>query len=101
VAKETKHIIHASRGGTERVANATRRLLTATVGFSAAYFFDPEQGPARRQHALDFIRRPSRSRPDAAASAAALDLPRIGLARSGPRPTFQRAVVDIRAMSRA
>jgi hypothetical protein len=98
VAKETKHIIHASRGGTERVANATR---TATVGFSAAYFFDPEQGPARRQHALDFIRRPSRSRPDAAASAAALDLPRIGLARSGPRPTFQRAVVDIRAMSRA
>jgi len=76
-------------------------LLTATIGFSIAYFFDRESGSARRAQILDLVRRPKGARAGSAPVPADFDLPRIGLARTGPRPTFQRATDDIRGIARA
>jgi hypothetical protein len=76
-------------------------LLTATAGFSVAYFFDRESGPSRRAHLVDMVRRATARRVEIAGGPADLDLPRIGLARTSPQPTFQRAVQDIRAIARA
>jgi hypothetical protein len=87
-----------------RARGATRSahgLLTATVGFSVAYFFDRKSGPSRRAHLVDLVRRATVWRVESAAGPDDLDLPRIGLARTGPQPTFQRAARDIRAMARA
>jgi hypothetical protein len=39
------------------VRRASTRLLFSGIGFSAAYFLDPEHGAARRQQAVEFIRR--------------------------------------------
>jgi hypothetical protein len=72
-------------------------LLTAAAGFSVAYFFDRESGASRRAHLADLVRRPT----ETATVPADLDVPRIGLARTSPQPTFQRAVQDIRSMARA
>jgi hypothetical protein len=80
----------------------------AGLGFSVAYFFDPARGRARRKRVVDLIRPALRSHvgarvaPDAPARVerAAPDLPRIGLADHGPRPTFLRATDGIRASAR-
>jgi len=37
------------------------RLIFSGIGFSAAYFLDPEHGAYRRQQAIDFIRRTRKS----------------------------------------
>ena len=43
------HARHVQRNG--------MRLLFSGIGFSAAYFLDPELGPARRRQALVLLRR--------------------------------------------
>jgi hypothetical protein len=48
-ADVTRHARHAKR--------SAGRLLLSGVGFSAAYFLDPDQGPARRRQASNFFRR--------------------------------------------
>ena len=79
------------------------RLLFAGLGFSLAYFLDTAQGPARRKQVADLVRRVRRSEITNAAQddRAAADLPRIGWADTGPRPTFQRAADGIRVGGRA
>jgi hypothetical protein len=76
-------------------------LLTATVGFSVAYFFDRQSGPARRAQVLNLVRRPLNLRVATASVPADPDIPRIGLAKNQFPPTFQRAAHDIRALARA
>jgi hypothetical protein len=44
-----EHARHAQRNGT--------RLVFSGIGFSAAYFLDPEHGPARRRQAVVLMRR--------------------------------------------
>jgi hypothetical protein len=44
-----EHARHAQRNGT--------RLVFSGIGFSAAYFLDPEHGPARRRQAMVLMRR--------------------------------------------
>jgi hypothetical protein len=52
------------RAVTRHARNAKRsagRLIVSGIGFSAAYFLDPDHGAARRQQALDVLRRAKRS----------------------------------------
>ncbi len=49
IADVTRHARHAKR--------SAGRLLLSGVGFSAAYFLDPDQGPARRRQASNFFKR--------------------------------------------
>jgi hypothetical protein len=44
-----QHARHARRTG--------MRLVFSGIGFSAAYFLDPQHGASRRKQAVDFIRR--------------------------------------------
>jgi hypothetical protein len=101
VARDAQHAVDTGGRRAHRATKSTGRLLTATVGFSVAYFLDRESGPARRAHVLDLVRRPLHLRDEPASVPADLDLPRIGLAQADCRPTFQRAVEDIRAIARA
>jgi hypothetical protein len=59
------------RAVTRRVRHAKRsagRLLVSGIGFSAAYFLDPDHGAARRKQAVDVLRRAKRSRQEAKTS---------------------------------
>jgi hypothetical protein len=58
------------RAVTRRIRKARRsagRLLVSGIGFSAAYFLDPDHGATRRAQAVDVLRRARRSRQDAKA----------------------------------
>ena len=49
---------YSAAGQRARRAERTgMRLMFSVIGFSTAYFLDPEHGAARRQQALDFLRR--------------------------------------------
>jgi hypothetical protein len=61
-ARETERAV------TRRARKAKRsagRLLVSGVGFAAAYYLDPDHGAARRQQAVDVLRRTKRSRQEA------------------------------------
>ncbi len=45
------------RDSTRHARRSGARLIFSGIGFSLAYFLDPDHGPARRQHALEFISR--------------------------------------------
>ncbi len=66
------------------------RLLFSGIGFSAAYFLDPEQGAARRKSAVEAFHRAKQA---IAHARAVDDQPRSG---TGPRTTASSATVESR-----
>lgn len=101
MARDPHHTIEAAGSRAHQATKSTGRLLTATVGFSVAYFLDRQSGPARRAQVRSLVRRPLRFGPALSPAPADRDLPRIGLARDQSPPTFQRAVHEIRSIARA
>jgi hypothetical protein len=73
------------------------RLVFTAIGFSAAYFLDPERGAARRQQAVEFLRRRSRA---VARARMADDAPRTATQNSLPSDPrangFRPAADDVR-----
>jgi hypothetical protein len=63
---DPKATLGAARSRAHKAKKTASRLFVSGVGFSAAYFLDPDHGKARRQHALELIGRLLRSRADAA-----------------------------------
>jgi hypothetical protein len=53
MAVDPKGTFDAARGHAHRARKSAGRLAISGVGFSVAYFFDPEQGSARRKHAVE------------------------------------------------
>ena len=60
VAQCSTHVRPTKSAG-QRARHAERtgsmRLMFSVIGFSAAYFLDPEHGAARRHQALEYLRR--------------------------------------------
>jgi hypothetical protein len=87
-ADVTRHARHAKR--------SAGRILLSGVGFSAAYFLDPDQGPARRRQASSFMKRTrqrfahqpaAESRPDRAEPVSAMKNHRL-VPHPGITPSF-------------
>jgi hypothetical protein len=52
---DPKGTYEAARGHAHRARKSTGRLVVSGLGFSVAYFFDPDHGSARRKHAIEVI----------------------------------------------
>ena len=52
---DTKGTFEAARGHVHRARKSTGRLLVSGLGFSVAYFFDPDHGSARRKQAIEVV----------------------------------------------
>jgi hypothetical protein len=63
---EPKETLGAARSHARKAKKTAGRLLVSGIGFSAAYFLDPDHGQARRKKALGFIDHLLRSRADSA-----------------------------------
>jgi hypothetical protein len=91
VEQDPSRTVQAARRRIHRVKRSTGRVLVAGLGFSAAYFFDPAQGRARRAKYVGMVRRMSGRREAATTELPEPDVPKIGRADLGHRATFQRA----------
>ena len=52
---DAKGTFEVARGHAHRARKAAGRLALSGLGFSVAYFFDPEQGAARRKQAVEVV----------------------------------------------
>ena len=52
---DAKGTFEAARGHAHRARKSAGRLVLSGLGFSVAYFFDPEQGAARRKQAVEVV----------------------------------------------
>jgi len=63
---DPKATLGAARSHAHKVRKTASRLFVSGIGFSAAYFLDPDHGQARRRQALGLIDHLLHSRADAA-----------------------------------
>lgn len=61
---DPKETLGAVRSRAHKVKKTAGRLFVSGLGFSAAYFLDPDHGKARRERALGFIDHLLHSRAD-------------------------------------
>jgi hypothetical protein len=52
---DPKGTFEAARSQAHRARKSAGRLALSGLGFSVAYFFDPEHGDARRKHAVEML----------------------------------------------
>lgn len=63
---DPKATLGVARSRAHKAKKTASRLFVSGIGFSVAYFLDPDHGKARRQHALGLIDHLLHSRADAA-----------------------------------
>jgi hypothetical protein len=52
---DPKGTFETARGHAHRARKSTGRLVISGLGFSVAYFFDPDHGSARRKQAIEVV----------------------------------------------
>ncbi len=52
---DPKGTFESARGHAHRARKSTGRLVISGLGFSVAYFFDPDHGSARRKQAMEVV----------------------------------------------
>ena len=52
---DAKGTFEAARGHAHRARKSAGRLVLSGLGFSVAYFLDPDQGAARRKQAVEVV----------------------------------------------
>jgi len=55
MAINPKGTFESARGHAHRARKSAGRLAVSGLGFSVAYFFDPDHGSARRKHAVEMV----------------------------------------------
>ena len=55
MALDPKGAFEAGRGQAHRARKSAGRLVISGLGFSVAYFFDPDHGSARRKQAKEMV----------------------------------------------
>jgi hypothetical protein len=55
MAIDPKGTFESARGHAHRARKSAGRLAVSGLGFSVAYFFDPDHGSARRKHAVEMV----------------------------------------------
>jgi hypothetical protein len=53
MASDPKGTFESARGHAQRARKSAGRLVVSGLGFSVAYFFDPDHGSARRKQAVE------------------------------------------------
>jgi hypothetical protein len=59
---DPKGTFESARGRAHRARKSTGRLVISGLGFSVAYFFDPDHGSARRKQAMEVVNHVRRAR---------------------------------------
>jgi hypothetical protein len=54
MAGDPKGTFESARGQAHRARKSVGRLVVSGLGFSVAYFFDPDHGSARRKQAVEW-----------------------------------------------
>ena len=52
---DPKGTLESARGHAHRARKSTGRLVVSGLGFSVAYFFDPDHGSTRRKQAIEVV----------------------------------------------
>jgi hypothetical protein len=55
VAIDPKGTVEAARGHAHSARKSAGRVVLSGLGFSVAYFFDPDHGSARRKQAVEVV----------------------------------------------
>jgi hypothetical protein len=55
MAIDARGTLESVRGHAHRARKSAGRLAVSGLGFSVAYFFDPDHGSARRKHAVEVV----------------------------------------------
>jgi hypothetical protein len=92
VARDPNGTLDAARGRVLRARKSAGRLFVSGIGFSVAYFLDPDHGKTRRKRALDLMAHVRRSRSESLNGDSRVEGPTVVDGASLPPATSNGAV---------